>query len=123
MSREEAIQKVTAFRNYLMAGNPIWDVDEVREAFDMAIEALAIDPVKWIPCSERLPEPNSAYEAEPVYYLVQNEYDDAMVATFVKFPGGARIWRQTHQDGAIMDDIVAWMPLPEPWRGERGEDE
>ena len=51
MSREEAIQKVTAFRNYLMAGNPIWDVDEVREAFNMAIEALAIDPVKhgrWI---------------------------------------------------------------------------
>lgn len=46
MSREEAIQKVTAFRNYLMAGNPIWDVDEVREAFDMAIEALANDPVK-----------------------------------------------------------------------------
>lgn len=73
---------------------------------------------QWIPVSERLPEPNNVYKDVLVYYLVQNEYGDMMVATFIQFPGGARIWQQMYQDGAIMEDIVAWMPLPEPWRGE-----
>lgn len=71
---------------------------------------------KWIPVSERLPIPNSVYEDVSVYYLVQNEYGDMMVATFVQFPGGARVWQQMYQYGAIMENIVAWMPLPEPYR-------
>lgn len=73
---------------------------------------------QWIPVSERLPIPNSVDEDVFVYYLVQNEYGDMMVATFVQFPGGARVWRQMYQDGAIMEDIVAWMPLPECYKGE-----
>ena len=73
---------------------------------------------EWIPVSERLPIPNSVYEDVFVYYLVQNEYGDMMVATFVQFPGGSRVWRQMYQDGAIMEDIVAWMPLPECYKGE-----
>ena len=73
---------------------------------------------KWIPCERELPTPNSCYDNVSVYYLVQNEYGDMMVATFIKYPGGARVWQQMYQYGAIMEDIVAWMPLPEPWRGE-----
>lgn len=76
-----------------------------------------IEPVKWISVSERLPIPNSVYEDVSVYYLVQNEYGDMMVATYIQYPGGARVWQQMYQYGAIMEDIVAWMPLPEPWSG------
>ena len=76
---------------------------------------------RWIPVSERLPEPNNVYKDVLSYYLVQNEYGDMMVATFIKFPGGARVWQQIYQYGAIMEDIVAWMPLPEPWKGEEDE--
>lgn len=79
------------------------------------IDALT---TKWIPTSHKLPIPNSVYEDVFVYYLVQNEYGDMMVATFVQFPGGARVWRQMYQDEAIMEDIVAWRPLPTPWKGE-----
>lgn len=71
---------------------------------------------QWIPVTERLPIPNSVDEDVFVYYLVQNEYGDMTVATFVQFPGGARVWQQMYQYGAIMEDIVAWMPLPEPYR-------
>lgn len=78
---------------------------------------------QWIPCGERLPIPNMVYEDVYVYYLVQNEYGDMMVATFVQFTEGARVWQQMYQDGAIMEDIVAWMPLPGPWRGEEDADE
>lgn len=87
---------------------------------DFMVEAIQDLPSaqQWIPVSERLPIPNSVYEDVFVYYLVQNEYGDMMVATFVQFPGGARVWQQMYQDGAIMEDIVAWMPLPECYKGE-----
>ena len=40
MSREESKKRLEAFRDYLCAGNPIWDVDECREAFSTAIQSL-----------------------------------------------------------------------------------
>ena len=91
-----------------------------RTAFKHDIfDAPEVEPEPhWIPVSERLPEPNNVYKDVLVYYLVQNEYGDMMVATFIQFPGGARVWQQMYQYGAIMEDIVAWMPLPGPWRGE-----
>lgn len=75
---------------------------------------------KWTPVSEKLPKPNELIDRVRKYYLVQNEYGDMMVATFVEFSGGAKIWQQIYQDGAIMEDIVAWMPLPKPWKGGAG---
>ena len=43
MTREEAIDRIKAYKRYLMGGNPIWSVEEVSEAFDMAIESLTHD--------------------------------------------------------------------------------
>lgn len=44
MTREEAIGKINAIKKYLTAGNPIWDVREIDEALNMAIEALEHEP-------------------------------------------------------------------------------
>lgn len=92
--------------------------DDSEEWLLMSIEERqhTIKPMEWIPTSRELPIPNGVCATGHVYYLVQNEYGDMMVATFIQFPGGARIWQQIYQDGAIMEDIVAWMPLPEPYR-------
>ena len=94
--------------------------DDSEEWLLMSLEERqhTTDSVKWIPTSRKLPTPNKVYDDVLVYYLVQNEYGDMMVATFIQFPGGARIWQQMYQDGAIMEDIVAWRPLPTPWKGE-----
>ena len=82
MKPNEAIKILTNIEAYLIAGNPIWDTDTIREAMDMAIEELEdgdgvadalngyaelyrklkekYDNLKkqtqWIPCEERLPE-------------------------------------------------------------------
>ena len=40
MTREEAIKKINAIKKYLTAGNPIWDVKEIDEVLNMAIEAI-----------------------------------------------------------------------------------
>lgn len=57
---------------------------------------------KWIPVSERLPEENGEYlvtrEAKGVYKYVD-------------------IVKKTNTSGDIASDIIAWMPLPEPWAG------
>ena len=41
MTKEEALQKLQAVKSYMTSGNPIWNVAEMTEAFDMAIEALS----------------------------------------------------------------------------------
>lgn len=46
MTREEAIKKINAIKKYLITGNPIWDVKEIDEVLNMAIEALKQEPVK-----------------------------------------------------------------------------
>ena len=45
MTKKEAIKKINAIKKYLTAGNPIWDVKEIDEALDMAIEALQTEGV------------------------------------------------------------------------------
>ena len=52
MTKGEALKKMQAIKSYMISGNPIWDVTEMGEAFDMAIEALESH---WIQCSEQLP--------------------------------------------------------------------
>lgn len=40
MTWDEAVKKMQAVKIYMTSGNPIWDVAEMAEAFDMAIYAL-----------------------------------------------------------------------------------
>lgn len=40
MTNQEVIRRMESIREYLCAGNPIWNVDEMREVFDMTISAL-----------------------------------------------------------------------------------
>lgn len=129
MTREEAAKTLTE----------LWGVDYRYclgtigvEAVDMAIEALK-EP-KWIPCSERLPE-----DLEPVNITWVNHHPESYYADIKDKPFTAtghycngRWWwfSETCQDylaeygrcdvDAMDDDIevIAWMPLPKPWKGE-----
>ena len=51
------------------------------------------------------------------YYLVQNEYGDMMVACY-KGNKTSTWWEQMYKYDKIEDSIVAWMPLPEPYKEE-----
>ena len=59
----------------------------------------------WIPCSERLPEKDGKY-------LVTHRKFGKLEATWNIFYGG------DHDSWLWNDEIIAWMPLPDPWRGE-----
>lgn len=51
MDRIESMTLLSEIKHYLTAGNPVWDVDEIAEALDMAIEAL-----------QNLPKPNNGLQ-------------------------------------------------------------
>ena len=66
---------------------------------------------RWIPCSERLPEKYGAY-------IVTDIYGDVEIASFQEH------WRHDEEIQAWwleeygFIEALAWMPLPEPWKGE-----
>ena len=69
----------------------------------------------WIPCSERLPECGFG-----LHYLVtlkdgHDFMDDVYEAFFDKYG-----WHVGDNELAY-DDVIAWMPLPEPYKGGDSE--
>lgn len=69
MRKDEALKKLQAVKAYMTSGNPIWDVKEIAEAFDIAIEALsASEPErktgKWIRHPEWEADGECGYECD-----------------------------------------------------------
>lgn len=112
MTREQAIKILNKYDlNFCdINGNPIPPQD-LAEAVYMAVQALEQEP-KWIPVTEKLPEAGEYVGDVAKYYLVQNEYGDMLVARYTH----SEYWEQIYQLKPCADEIVAWMPLPEPYK-------
>ena len=66
---------------------------------------------QWIPCSERLPS-----EGENVL-LCNTLFGNVAIGKLIRYNTSC-CWEVDHWDCDI-EDWQAWMPLPEPWRGEQ----
>ena len=78
------------------------------EALDMAIKAL--EQTRWIPVSERLPE--------------ENEFVIVTIETATISKGKKRsVTKCMYSENSIFwkEYVVAWMPLPEPYKAESEE--
>lgn len=119
MTREEAIEELLFMKHIFIAES---DADK---ALNMAIEALeeneslakslndAAELIhklqkknEWIPCSERLPETDRQV-------IVQTEHG---LITDGRWTGDT--WFTT--DDYTCYGVVAWMPLPEPYKESEG---
>lgn len=94
-----------------------WSTVEVKYFVADMLEKLPSEQPGWIPTSERLPKPNEYENNVRQYYLIQNEYGDMMVCSW---HGG--FWTQMYRNTHVEDKVVAWMPLPAPYRREGGQD-
>lgn len=107
MKREKAIKDLDIIRF-----NPHWDelVNEEywEELMEMAITALQNQPV-WIPVSERLPE--ESLNSVIGWDTYRNR------CCFVQYLGG----RFVLGDDIDSVNVIAWMPLPEPYRESEEE--
>ena len=65
---------------------------------------------RWIPVSKRLPKENEYIGDVCKYYLIQDEYGDMHVARLSNVG-----WIPMRSLKAIGDEIIAWMPLPQPY--------
>ena len=68
---------------------------------------------KWIPVSDRLPEDVEIGEEYPTVIFCTK---DAVYVGFYEYYLGGRWW--TAEDYTV-DNVIAWMPLPEPYKGEQ----
>ena len=68
---------------------------------------------EWIPCDEKLPKPNELVDNVRKYYLIQDEYGDMHVASYLR-----NGWISIDSFYTLEDDVVAWIPLPEPYKEE-----
>jgi len=68
---------------------------------------------KWIPVSERLPKQNEYVGDVCKYYLIQDEFGDMHVATYTNIG-----WIPINTIYALGDEVIAWMPLPKPYKRE-----
>lgn len=77
------------------------DLDVLKIMID---DLPAINAVSWIPCKEKLPEPTQEVLVTGTSGCVYTS-------------------RIVHGEFEYGGNVIAWMPLPEPYVGERKDDE
>ena len=94
--------------------------ENVKIAF-AGIRATALESQRWIPVSERLPEKTD-------YYLIQYSREvcpDEMAVAFYSVEEAEVDSNYTWEFKPIADckDVIAWQPLPQPYKAEREGEE
>ena len=107
MTKEEAVKILKG-----AIKKPNTEDGYIGQALAMGIKALEQQEQQWISCSDVLPDidkevlvTNYAGGIYDVEVDSCGEYED----------GSGRFWY-------TFQNPIAWMPLPEPYRGERNED-
>lgn len=87
------------------------------DALVTAIKAIEQEP-RWISCNKKMPKENEYVDNVCKYYLIQDEYGDMHVAHYTHVG-----WIPIDSLSALGDNVVAWMPLPEPYKAEMEREE
>ena len=80
------------------------------ECMDELMAMIADRPQGWIPCSERLPREEEQDDELGVLVTLGNGYSGLQYDSY--FNGLWYDWNRY---------VIAWMPLPKPWKGADGE--
>lgn len=67
----------------------------------------------WIPVTDRLPD---MYERVLVTFKPDDGYEPVAIGFFYKF--GGKTYFDDYSERSKLDDILAWMPLPEAYKGD-----
>ena len=97
-------------------GRESYSTDLICEFIDEQpeIDVRDINVGKWIPCSKRLPEESGTY--------IVNAIENGIIhVSFAKWMPRMRTWNLTGSRSYWK--INSWMPLPEPYRPDLGEEE
>ena len=138
ISRQAAIDEIDEWIKAFWENGHKESAADARLIQDGIIQLPSAQPEpQWIPCSERLPEdleevnvtwvnhdPESYYDftkdkpatASAVYYKEKWYWYSSVCTDLLAEYGENEVDKM---DDAI--EVIAWMPLSEPWRGEENE--
>jgi len=114
ISRQAAIRWVKTECNPY--GKPTLDFESGKKVIEHLEQMPSAQPEqRWIPCSERLPKEeqkkywictDTGYQCECRWTNVNHFWTDLTTS-----------WHWHIMDVPQYAKVVAWMPLPEPWKG------
>lgn len=113
MTKAEAVKWLESLKREIgkTENSSLW---HYAEAIDMVIEAMPVPKTgEWIPVSERLPkEKDRVLTYDSIGHIDFGQYDKGL--WYWEAESCADYWMRN-------DGVLAWMPLPEPYKG--GDDE
>ena len=109
ISRQDAVSRIADLLMLELQGKRIPTWDEVHNAMQDLPSAN-----QWIPCSERLPEE----EKNEYWICTDSEYQCSCRWTNDNpfWHGKTTDWHWNIFDIPQYSKVVAWMPLPQPWK-------
>ena len=121
----------TKRERYIRLLKSMVDLDFVELSFDAIKEIIELleeplpnsseSPNGWIPCSERLPEDEYVLISKKPTKISGDKWN-VTIAIRTADPRSRKIQWRDIGFGIIQDDkVLAWMPLPEPWKGADDE--
>ena len=104
--RQAAIEAIHEDADWLAAQGSDWQVERMERDKSILKSLPSAEPEQhWIPLADKEP-------TEEGEYLVT--FDDGFVVTTGYYDGDFELW-------ADAGEPIAWMPLPEPWKGADDE--
>lgn len=111
ISRQAAIEEIARWIGYI-------DEDMILRIQTGLKKLPPEKPERWIPVSERLPEIGEHYVSEPcIVYCSNGAYGFAELEENIFGQVGWNCERDDEYHEPL-GEVLAWMPLPEPWKGE-----
>lgn len=117
IERQAAIDALSKYVDYSDDGKQEINTDCVFHTLENLPSAQP-EP-QWIPCSERLPDESGDYMLYRPHFWGAN--NGQITVCYWNNHDWSDNYRNDSERYLPIIDGMAWMPLPEPWRGEEHE--
>jgi len=122
MTLEELIDHEEKESKATWNGKPTLCAEEHRQLAEWLKDyKRLLEQPRWIPVSERLPEEDGQYLITVKYKHVNDNYEDVYAEHGEWFDGRWDMFCFGHC--GEVEDIIAWMPLPESYNAESEDKE